>query len=190
MLTLSFFALRAIIAVPNASAVTTSGNVGVFWDSAATKDVTATGIKWGNVSVGTAAEVTVYVKNLGQQPLILSMNTSAWNPTTASLKMFMLWNYDDNPIAAGSVIKLNLRLYVSPDISGVTNFSFNVNIGVGLQKSFDLNGDGAIDIGDVALFALTWGSEVSSPNYNYRCDFDNDGSVDIGDASAMAIAIG
>lgn len=189
LLTLSLFALQGVFNVPNVSALTASSNVGVFWDAACTKSVTLTGINWGNVSVGTEKDVPVYVKNLGQQAVVLSMNTSAWNPTYAPLKMYMLWDYGGSPIAAGSVIKLTLRLYVSTGIGGVTNFKFNINIGVGLEKSFDINGDGAVDISDATLLALAWNSKAGSPNYKYNCDFNNDGTIDITDAAELAIAI-
>jgi hypothetical protein len=103
------------------------------------------------------------------------------------MKIFLLWNYAyGGQLAPGSVVKLTLRLFVSSSISGVTNFSFTINIGVGLEKSLDVNRDRTIDIQDASLLASAWDSGAGSSNYNYRCDFDNDGTVDISDAAIFA----
>lgn len=188
VLTLSAVAMRWNFGVPNVSAVTTTGNVGVFWDSACTRDVTLTGVNWGNVTIGTETDIIVYAKNLGQSAIILSMNSSSWNPLSASSAMFLLWDYNGIPISAGGVIKLTLRLYVASNITGVTNFNFNINIGTGLEKPFDLNGDGRVDISDAAMFARNWNARVGNMKYNYSCDFNDDGAVDVVDAAALARA--
>jgi hypothetical protein len=42
----------------------------------------------------------------------------------------------------------------------------------------DLNGDGAVDEDDVALFAASFGSITGDPKYNPTADIDDDGDVD------------
>ena len=45
----------------------------------------------------------------------------------------------------------------------------------------DVNGDGVVDCGDLALARLAAGSKVGDANYNPRADFNGDGLVDVQD---------
>jgi len=185
LLAMGFLAWRNLSPVPNASAVLASSNIGVYWDSAATRSVTS--INWGNVTPGSENYRAVYVKNLGTEPLVLSMNTSTWNPSSASLKIFLCWDYNGKQVGAGSVVKVILKLIVSYSITGINGFSFDIIIGTGLEKSPDLNSDGIVNIFDATVLGLAWLSRAGSPNYNYRCDFNNDGIVNISDAMIFAL---
>jgi hypothetical protein len=164
----------------------------VYWDQACTKPVTS--ISWGNVSAGWGFEkdVVVFVKNSGSNTTVLSMNMSALNPSSGYLKMYLCWNYDGQQIASGSVVEVTLRLFVTPLISGASTFGFNINIavGLGLNKSPDINGDGIVNGRDVAIFAKAWGTVAGQPNYDYRCDFDNEGIVSPKDFHTLAAAWG
>jgi hypothetical protein len=192
LLTVGFFTVLRGVYVPNVSAVMTSPTLGVYWDQACTKPVSA--ISWGNVSAGWGSErdVVVFVKNLGSNATVLSMNMSALNPSSAYLKMYLCWNYDGQKVGSGSVVDVTLRLFVTPLISGVSTFSFNVNIaaGLGLNKSPDVNGDGVINGLDFAIFSRAWGTAAGQPNYDYRCDFDNEGIVSAKDFHTLAAAWG
>ncbi|MDD4028979.1 MAG: dockerin type I domain-containing protein, partial [Caldisericia bacterium] len=42
----------------------------------------------------------------------------------------------------------------------------------------DVNGDGAVDIHDLTLFAAAFGSNKEDANFDARCDFNDDGKVD------------
>ena len=179
LLSVSFVAWRSFSTVSNASVILASSGIGVYWDYAATKPVTS--INWGNVTPGSERQKTVYVKNLGTEPLILSMNTSTWNPPSASLSIFICWDYNGKQIGPGKIIKSTLRLIVSSTIKDVNAFSFNINIGVGLEKNLDINGDGIVNIVDATFFALAWLSRAGFPKYDYRCDFNNDGIINITD---------
>ena len=154
-LVMSFLALHNVSLVQNVSGVNiSSSNIGVYWNAEGTLPVST--INWGNVSLGSEKDVSVYVKNLGPDALILSMNTSAWNPSAASLKMYLCWDYNGKQAGSGSIVKVTLKLFVSPDISGVHNFSFDINVGVGLQKSPDINGDGIVNVLDITILAMAW----------------------------------
>lgn len=183
LLTLSFFALHESFNVPNVSAVSSSSSLGVYWDAACTKSVSS--ISWGNVSVGSEKYVTVYIKNVGSNALTPSMNMSALYPSTAYLKIYLCWNYSGQQLDSGSIVKVALRLFVSPDVSGISSFSLNVNIGVGLEKSPDINGDGIVNSLDSALLAKAWMSMAGESNYDYRCDLYNDGIVNIKDMALL-----
>ena len=190
LLTVGFFSMQRGSYVPNVSAVTTSPRLAVYWDQACTEPVSA--ISWGNVSMGSEKDVIIFVKNLGSNATVLSMNMSALNPSSAYLKIYLCWNYNGELAGSGSVIEVTLRLFVTPLISGVNSFSFNINIAAGLclDKSPDINGDGVVNGLDLAIFSKAWGTIAGQPNYDYRCDFYNDGVVNVEDLVILAGAWG
>ena len=53
-------------------------------------------------------------------------------------------------------------------------------------KSFDVNGDGKIDIKDIFRAAKAYGSQPGSPNWDPACDVNKDGKVDIKDIFGIA----
>jgi len=182
--TVGFFGVPGGFYVPNASAVTTSPNVGVYWNQACTKPVSS--IIWGNVSMGSERDVVVFVKNLGSEALVLSMNMSALNPSSAYLKIYLCWNAPGRQVLPGHIVSVTLRLFVTPEITGISNFSFNVNIGVGLAKNPDINGDGAVNTKDLNSLCAAWGAIAGQPQYDYRCDLNNDGIINSADLSILA----
>ncbi len=52
----------------------------------------------------------------------------------------------------------------------------------------DLNGDGKVSIGDLAILAAQYGKDASSPNWNAikHLDLDGSGSIDIADLAIVA----
>ena len=54
----------------------------------------------------------------------------------------------------------------------------------------DVNGDGKVNIEDVAIVAKHFGTTPSSPTWNPACDLDNNGKVDIADVAIVAQAFG
>ena len=112
--------------VPNAGNVKAVG-VNVYWDSACTSNVTS--IDWGFLEPGTATNVTVYIKNEGSIPVKLNVTTDNWNPTTASNNITLSWNREGYVLnTTVPTVQAVLTLSVSPSISGVTNFSFDIII--------------------------------------------------------------
>ena len=49
------------------------------------------------------------------------------------------------------------------------------------QLSPDVNGDGVVNMADVVLVLLAFGSTPGSPNWNPRCDITQQGKVDMSD---------
>ena len=178
-----FFVVHWGFNVPNVSAVTSSPSLGVYWDAACTKSVSS--ISWGNVSVGSEKDATVYIKNLNASALTLSMNMSELSPSAAYLKIYLCWDYGGQQLRSGRVVKVTLRLFVSPYVSGVSSFSFNINIGVGLGKSPDISGDRIVNLKDLAYFTNAWLSGAGGWNYDYRCDLNNDGTINLTDLSVL-----
>jgi hypothetical protein len=55
-----------------------------------------------------------------------------------------------------------------------------------LRKMGDINGDGIIDMKDMDLFKVAFGSTPGSPNWNPACDLNGDGRVDLRDVAKAA----
>jgi len=53
-------------------------------------------------------------------------------------------------------------------------------------KSFDVNGDGKIDIKDIFRAAKAYGSQPGSPNWDPACDVNKDSKIDIKDIFGIA----
>jgi len=54
----------------------------------------------------------------------------------------------------------------------------------------DVNGDGKVDIMDIAIVAKAFGSDPTLPNWDPRADLNGDGKVDIMDIAMVAIHFG
>jgi len=100
--------------------------VGIYWDSACTNWTSS--INWGLLDPGSSKTVTVYVRNEGNSVATLSKATQNWNPSTGSSYMTLNWNYVGQPLSVNQVFQTKLTLVVSPTISGITNFSFDITI--------------------------------------------------------------
>jgi hypothetical protein len=111
--------------IPNTGTLRTVG-VGVYWDTAFTNKTTS--ISWGALDPGSKKNVTVYIRNEGYSGATLSMQTSNWNPSTASTYMALTWNYNGQLINVGAAIVVKFTLSVSSSVSGITSFSFNITI--------------------------------------------------------------
>jgi len=110
------------------------GNVGkiraIGFDVFADRNCTAplTQIDWGLLSPGEMALFTMYARNSGNVNITLSYNTTGWNPVNASAFLLVAWNYSGQMIKPLEVVAVSTTLTVSPSISGVTNFSYTMNI--------------------------------------------------------------
>lgn len=118
-------ALVAYQKIPNTGTVTAVG-VGVYWNSACTSNVTS--IDWGTLTPSSTVSKMIYIKNEGNKRISLSMTMANWNPTSASKYITLTWNRQGTVLEAGQVVQATLVLSVSPSITGVTNFSFEITI--------------------------------------------------------------
>ena len=106
--------------------IQTTANIGIYSNAACTTSLTS--LSWGTLEAGENKNLQCYIKNEGDMPLTLSLQTSDWTPTEAENYIDLTWNYDSNPIAEGSVIQITFTLSVSPDIGGITDFGFDITI--------------------------------------------------------------
>lgn len=122
--------LAAALLVANQT-ISNTGNVkavgvGVYWDSSCTDEVSS--IDWGDLGPGETKDVTIYINNEGSVAVMLTMTNDNWNPASASSYITLTWNRENHVLNPGSVVEAVLTLLVSSDISGITNFSFDIII--------------------------------------------------------------
>ena len=98
--------------------------IGVYWDEDSARSVNA--LDWGYLAPGSQKSFTVYISNEGALPLTLSVSTSNWSPTAASNHMTLTWNYNGQTLAAEKTIPVTITLTISPDISGINTFNFDI----------------------------------------------------------------
>jgi len=111
--------------ISNTGSVKATG-LGVYWDQSCTNAVSS--IDWGALQPSSNASRTVYIRNEGNTAVTLSMTTSNWNPSSASTYINLSWISGGSALNVGQVIQAPLTLSVSADITGITNFSFDITI--------------------------------------------------------------
>ena len=135
VLTAVLITLTTIGALSNSQNVELSGtistvNVDIYSDDACTKP--CTNITVGTLNPGSTFTQTIYVKNNGNIPVTLSMNTNNWNPTTASNYLTLSWNRQNHILNAGISCEATLTLTVATNADSLTSFSFSATI-TGMQ---------------------------------------------------------
>lgn len=83
-------------------------------------------IDWGTIPPNETVYYQSWIKNTGSDRQKLVLWTENWVPNNASDFMDFTWDYDDSWIDVNASIPVTFSLYVHPDISGVTNFSFDI----------------------------------------------------------------
>jgi archaellum component FlaG (FlaF/FlaG flagellin family) len=112
--------------VPSHGTITGSAEIDVYSDQNAT--TTCSSINWGTLSPGYSTTQTIYIKNTGNLPQTLSMNTTAWNPTEANTVLTLTWNKEGTSIAADEVIAATLNLTAASDTGTLLDFSFDIKV--------------------------------------------------------------
>lgn len=77
---------------------------------------------------GESKNVTTYLKNEGNTPINLSLNTSSWNPSEAENYIGLTWNYTGENLQPDQALPVTLILTVSQNIAGITTFNFDIVI--------------------------------------------------------------
>jgi len=96
-----------------------------FWDNQCTNRCTA--INWGWLHPGDTKTTTIYLRNTGNTPIILSLSTSDWSPAEASNYISVAWDREGYNMTE-QVIACNISLAVSQSIENTTIQSFSFNI--------------------------------------------------------------
>ena len=173
--------------IPSVSAVQAGTNVGVYWDRGCTQVVSS--INWGTLTPGGTQNAVVYVRNEGNETTLLDLTALNWQPDNAYQWLNFSWTCRNNTIGAGQVVRVTGTLSVASGIpSGFSGFSFGILFQGGPHLLGDINGDGVVDLHDVAIVAAAYGShcanydypgEPASPNWNPLADLNGDGVVDM-----------
>ncbi len=87
-----------------------------------------TSVNWGILNPDSITHKIIYIKNNGTITESLSMNTTNWVPITAGNYLTLTWNCTDYLLNSSSIVVADLMLTVSPSVSGITAFSFDINI--------------------------------------------------------------
>jgi hypothetical protein len=103
-------------------------NVGceVYSDSALTQIVTQ--IDWGFLDPGKEYNRSAYIKNTSNVPANLTLGTDGWSPASASDYLTLYWNYNNQTVPVGQAVFATFTLSVASNVTGITNFSFNIVI--------------------------------------------------------------
>jgi hypothetical protein len=109
--------------ISNVGSLKTIG-IGAYWDDNLTNRVN--GINWGTLEPGDQKSFSIYLHNEGNSAVTLSESTSDWNPSEAATYLTLSWNYNGQAIEADKNLQVTLTLSVSANITGITNFSFNI----------------------------------------------------------------
>lgn len=117
--------------LPSLGTVKTIG-VEVYWDQNL-ENKTET-INWDEVWVGSSKNVTVYIRSISNNQIILNLNATDWNPTEVSDYMNMSWDYNGTLLNPGETIPVMLTLSIPSSYSFVNYLidndvqNFNVDI--------------------------------------------------------------
>jgi len=102
-------------------------NVGVYWHRNCSDTVSF--IEWGNIEPGSVKNVSLFIRNEGTVAADLFLSTDNWNPSNASEFMTLSWDYNGQTLKRSKIDLVALTLQVSPSVSGIKSFSFDIIIG-------------------------------------------------------------
>jgi hypothetical protein len=119
-------AIQLSSTISNVGTLKLSFGIGVYSDASAANKITT--VDWGSLEPGTAKSYTVYIRNEGSFALTLTMSTSNWGPPNASNYLTLTWNYNGQTVNAEETIAVTLTLTVSENITGISSFSFDINL--------------------------------------------------------------
>jgi hypothetical protein len=109
--------------ISNVGSLKTIG-IGAYWDENLTSRVD--GIDWGLLEPGDQKSFSIYFQNEGNSAVTLSMSASNWNPSAAATYLTLSWDYSGQIIEADKNLQVTLTLSVSANITGITNFGFDI----------------------------------------------------------------
>jgi hypothetical protein len=103
-----------------------SVGVEVYVDSQLT--VRLTEINWGAVEPNESKTFTAYIRNAGNTPITLSLNTENWVPANASSMIHVSCDYLGGTVEAWQALMVTFELRVDPAVTGIDAFSFTMVI--------------------------------------------------------------
>ena len=110
-------------------------------------------------------------------------------PVRSSTAIELTWNMHEY-IALGNYLIRGYAWPVPYETDVADNTYYDGTIEIVEPGSPDINGDGIVDIVDIVIVALAFGSEPGDPNWNPVADLNGDSIVDIVDVVLVAIHFG
>jgi hypothetical protein len=122
-----------------------------------------------------------------------SLSLPGWDGSVHPPIVTWRWNFGDGNITQASTATIT-HVFTSPNDYSVTLTVIDVNGLTGNAAKTvkvssligDLNGDGKVDIKDLAIAAKAYGSSPGMPNWNPIADMNGDLKVDIKDLAIIA----
>jgi hypothetical protein len=102
--------------------------VGVYFDASCSSPVDY--LDWGNVEPNSVKNITVFIRNEGNEPSSLFLVPDNWHPSNASDCMTLKWDYNERTIQPYETIQVTLTLLIASVPQGIKDFSFDIKIGV------------------------------------------------------------
>jgi len=141
--------------ITTVSAVETE-QVGVYWHSNCADRVSS--IDWSILNPGSTKSIVVHIRNEVEEPIFLTMSPKNWAPSSASNYITLRWNYTGRRVDPDEVLQIKLTLSISPYITGISNFSFDIYINGSQPLPSDVNGDDRVSSSDLILVIVTLGA--------------------------------
>jgi len=85
-------------------------------------------ISWGSVEPGESKTFTAYIRNSGNSPITLSLDTENWVPANASSMIQVSWDYSGGTVDAWQAVMVEFELHVDFAVLGIDTFSFTMVI--------------------------------------------------------------
>jgi len=158
------------------------------------------------VNVGEIVNVTVVAKNLGEMAETFDVTASYENTTYAIFGIIgtktvsnlqpgtnttLLFRWNTTGVQGCTYYTIKAEAQAVP---GETNLGNNVFVdGKVKVKAIlvgDINGDGVVDISDLATVARAYGARVGDPRYNPNYDLNGDGFINIVDLAIIGVNYG
>jgi len=100
--------------------------IGVYKDTDCTEALTS--INWGELSPGESKNFTCYIRNQGNVPVALYMQTENWSSPLAASYIGLSWDCEGAVLAKGAVVSAMFTLHVDSAVQGVDSFAFDIVI--------------------------------------------------------------
>ena len=85
-----------------------------------------TEIDWGFLDPGEVKNLTVYIKNTGNVPVVLYLSTENWYPIGADAYISLSWDYNFTALEVDELRSATFTLSVASGITGIVDFSFDI----------------------------------------------------------------
>jgi len=116
---------QSTVQIRSVAAIKTVG-VSIYWDPGFTEPIA--NIDWGILEPGETKNVSCYIVNTSNVPVILTLTTGNWQPTNAEQYMTLSWSYDEHAIPVSGYTPVTLSFHVDQTTTGIKTFSFDITI--------------------------------------------------------------